>query len=93
MLIIDHSKYPRAKELRALVDKVRDNDVTFPPPYIMAAMRLQYAMDEGAQMALAQNAILIKWADGPDGRGVMERLIYGENEDDYLVDLVTPKLL
>jgi hypothetical protein len=50
-------------------------------------------MDEGATMALASNAVLIKWDGGADGRGVMERLMYTEDEDNYLIDLVTPALL
>jgi hypothetical protein len=93
MLTIAHSKYPQSKELRRLTEDVTTKDTLYPPPYVMAAMRLQYAMDEGASMALASNAILIKWVEGPDGRGVMERLMYSENEDNYLVDLVHPALI
>lgn len=93
MLTITHSKYPQAAELRRLREHVIANDTEFPPPYIMAAMRLQYAMDEGASMAVTENAIMIKWADGPDGRGVLEKLAFEEHKNDYLVDLVTPALI
>lgn len=93
MLTIEHTKYPQARELRGLVERVRTEDVLFPPPYIMAAMRLQYAMDEGATMALASNGILIKWDGGADGRGVFERLNFGEDDDNYLIDLVTQALI
>lgn len=93
MLTIAHSKYPQARELRSLVEQVKTCDVTFPPPYIMAAMRLQYAMDEGASLALTDNAVLIKWEGGADGRGIMERLVYSEDEDNYIIDVATPALI
>lgn len=93
MQTIAHSKYPTVRELRALMEEVRTLDVTFPPPYIMAAMRLQYAIDEGAEMALAANGILIKWEGGADGRGVFERLMFDEDEENYLIDLVLPALI
>jgi hypothetical protein len=93
MQTIDHSKYPAPRELRGLQALILANDTVYPPPYIMAGMRLQYAMDEGAGMALTENAILIKWSDGADGRGVMERLMFTEAENNYLIDLVTPALI
>lgn len=88
MLTIAHSKYPQGHELRTLRTRISNEDTTFPPSYIMCAMRLQYAIDVGGTMALATNALLIKWPEGADSTGVMEALVYSENENNYLVDLV-----
>lgn len=88
MLTIVHSKYPQGHELRTLRATIASQDTTFPPPYIMCAMRLQYAIDVGAQMALASNGLLIKWPEGADSTGAFERLMFSENEDNYIVDLV-----
>lgn len=93
MLTIEHSKYPQGQELRTLRTGIAVQDTMFPPAYIMCAMRLQYAIDVGAKMSLATNALLIKWPEGADGTGSMERLMYSENEDNYLVDLVMRVLL
>lgn len=88
MLTIEHSKYPHSAELRSLRVQVATQDTTFPPPYIMCGMRLQYAIDQGAKMSLTENAILIKWPEGADSTGAMERLMFSENENNYLIDMV-----
>lgn len=68
---------------------IATQDTTFPPPYIMCAMRLQFAIDVGATMALATNGLLIKWPEEcADKTGVFEAEVYSENENNYLVDLV-----
>lgn len=89
MLTIAYSKYPQGQELRTLRMTIASQDTTFPPPYVMCAMRLQLAIDVGSTMALADNGILIKWPEAcPDKTGVFEALVYSENENNYLVDLV-----
>lgn len=88
MLTIEHSKYPQSQELRNMRAIIASQDTIFPPPYIMAAIRLQYAMDVGAKLGLANNGVLIKWPEGAESTGVFECLMYSENEDNYIVDLI-----
>lgn len=94
MLTIAHSKYPQGQELRAMRLTIANEETIFPAPYIMCAMRLQLAMDVGSTMALASNGLLIKWPeDFADRTGVFEALVYGENQDNYLIDLVMRVLI
>lgn len=86
---------PSPKEIRRYADNLRDAGTDYKdvlaqmPLHIVDALMVQAAVDEGAQIAITENALLIRWP----GTMKMIRLFYTEEINNYLVDLAYPALI